>query len=69
MNTPFSYCYSIRLMCDSVSAGPHLLATNDQGETDIAIPWNDENIANVLEHASNTAVALRASTQVHFQCT
>jgi hypothetical protein len=52
-----------RLVCDSISAGPHLLATNDQGVTDIAIPWNDENIANVLEHASNTAVALRASTQ------
>lgn len=49
---------------DSLGAGPMLLQTNASG-TFLAIPADDENLGNILEHAANTAVGLRnASSEV-----
>lgn len=45
------------LSLDSLSAGPFLLSTNASG-TFIAIPSDDENILNILEHAANTGFGL-----------
>lgn len=48
------------LELDSISAGPLLLTSNSSG-TSIAIPSDDENIGNILEHSANTAFGLTAS--------
>ena len=49
------------VVLDSLGAGPMLLQTNASG-TFLAIPSDDENIGNILEHAANTAVGLRNSS-------
>lgn len=47
------------LALDAISAGPNLVTTNSSG-TFVDIPSDDDNIGNILEHSSNTAVGLRA---------
>ncbi len=51
-------------MC-SLSAGPYLLETNASG-TFIAIPSDDENVLNVLEHSANTGFGLSANGSAYF---
>ena len=45
---------------DSVSGSPNLVTTNASGSF-VDIPADDDNIGNILEHAANTAVGLRAA--------
>jgi len=45
------------LALDSLAAGPNLVASNGSGAY-IAVPSNDENFLNILEHSANTAFGL-----------
>lgn len=45
---------------DAVGSSPNLVSTNASGSF-VDIPSDDDNIGNILEHAANTAVGLRAS--------
>lgn len=51
---PFGLAY------ESLSAGPFLVQTNASGSF-TAIPADDDNIGNILEHAANTGVGLAAN--------
>jgi len=51
---PFGLAY------ESISAGPFLVATNASG-TFTAIPADDDNVGNILEHAANTGAGLAAN--------
>jgi hypothetical protein len=50
---------------ETVTAGPFLLETNASG-TFVAIPQDDENIFNVLEHSANTGVGLDGGGSAFF---
>ena len=45
---------------DAISGSPNLVSTNASGSF-VAIPSDDDNLGNILEHSANTGVGLRAA--------